>query len=903
MSASSNFSWCNFDPATLEAFCRALQYDGLNDPKARAEFLAERYHLPTTDFVSKTFAQIQHIWLRRNENITAGLVEALIKNGVGPRERPRDHKERTRFISQCNNRNVFRQYFLKALLKYGSGGNWTTESSFELDTAFPRFSILNTLEQSSDIRTPYDYQRRAWDELNLELTMAESTGRFEGFLVMPTGSGKTFTSARWLMENHINHGGRVLWLAHRHELLEQAAEAFAKCASLAKNLDEIRIRIVSGLHSPSASIESSDTVVCASIQSLARNTDVVSELLADDRLFLVVDEAHHASAKSYRDIIEQLRAKDRYKILGLTATPTRTIIHEQPILSRLFGNKRIFEIQTRDLIEKGFLSRPIPVTVKTNADVTKDLSPSDYTHLQSFNDLSEDWKNRIANITERNEAITKHYLENREKYGKTLVFAINIPHADLLCEHLREAGVTADYVASARLNGDPYDKREIISQFRDPNSGFDILINVMILTEGVDIPNIKTVFLTRPVQSEILLRQMVGRALRGPAAGGTKDAYLVSFQDRWRQFEEWERPLELIHDIIDLPAEEIINEGEDTDTIPVPDSLTDAVPWELIRKTAIEIRKIVKYGDVSAFEAIPAGWYVVEKQDDEDITRTLVPVYEHQRSSWDALFEDLESGSGELTQEIEAIRDEYFFDCDPPRPSSHEIDRIIDYMISEKRRPEYQALDGRDICDPSKIAEILWEYQLGPREERQLIERRYESPLAKAIFSSFEEFESTVLDERKALMSKKLGRKPRLASVVFSNWGSEFLTPGPYHNLSEILNRVLDQAREFRDFPGVLWNGSIHWTRRPMAGWYAKADWEPGTPKGSGVIRVNTLIDSPDVSLKTLEFIIWHEYLHLLLQSGHTPVFKRFERKWSGIREAERELATLNERFELSFYW
>jgi hypothetical protein len=224
-------------------------------------------------------------------------------------------------------------------------------------------------------------------------------------------------------------------------------------------------------------------------------------------------------------------------------------------------------------------------------------------------------------------------------------------------------------------------------------------------------------------------------------------------------------------------------------------------------------------------------------------------------------------------------------------------------VITEKRRPEYQPLDGRDICDPSKIAEILWEDQLGPREERKLIERRYESPLAKAIFPSFEEFESTVLDERKALMSQKLGRKPRLASVVFSSWGSDFLAPGPYHDLPMIMNRVLDQAREFRDFPNVLWNGSIHWTRRPMAGWYAKADWESGTPKGSGVIRVNTLIDSPDVSVKTLEFLVWHEYLHLLLQSGHTPVFNRFERKWPGIRDAERELATLNERFELSFYW
>ena len=903
MAYNTSFSWDRFDPASLEAFARALGYDGMNDPKARAAYLASIYHKPTSEFVDKTFYVIQTAWLRRNESVAAGLVDAFIKNGIGPREKPTNHTERLRFLGHCSNRTVFRQYFQKALLKYGSSGNWTEDTEFVLDTAIPRLSIIKPMQQMGEIREPYDYQKRAWDELNLNLAIAESTGRFEGFLVMPTGSGKTFTSARWLIESHINKGGRVLWLAHRHELLEQAAQAFATCAGLAKNLEELRIRIVSGFHCSSTAIGPNDTVVCASVQSLSRNPGIVSELVSDDRLFLVVDEAHHASAKSYKDIIDQLRKRPQFKILGLTATPTRTLVHEQPILGRLFGNKRIFEIETRELIEKGYLSRPIPVTVKTHSDVAAGMTNQDYEHLQSFNELSEAWKSRIANLTERNETISRHYLEHRDKYGKTLVFAINIPHAELLCERLREAGVLTDYVASTRLNGESYDKRELINQFRDPNSGLDILVNVMILTEGVDIPNVKTVFLTRPVKSEILLRQMVGRALRGPAAGGTKEAYLVSFQDRWREFEEWERPLEHLKDIIDIPLDDIVNDDDDPNSVPDPELLAEVIPWELIRKTSVEIRNLSRFSDVSSFEAVPAGWFVIEQQDDEDLTRILIPVYEHQRNCWDAVFDDIESGRSDESIQVESIRDDYFGDCDTPRPASHDIDRVIAYTQREKKRPLFQALEGRSECDPSNLATTIWERQLGPFEIDRMLARSHELPLAKAIFGTFEEFRDAVQREVNDLASLKLGRKPKLGVVEFEPWGNEIIAPGPFHDLDLTMTRVLEKAKQFRELPALPWNGSINWTRRPMKGWYGKAFWDDRMLKGDGVIKINCLLDSPNVDANTIEFLIWHEYLHLFLQDGHTPVFRRLEKKWHGIREAERELDTLSERFDFLFYW
>ena len=110
-----------------------------------------------------------------------------------------------------------------------------------------------------------------------------------------------------------------------------------------------------------------------------------------------------------------------------------------------------------------------------------------------------------------------------------------------------------EYIASYRLDDRTVNNRETLERFRDPQSGLDVLINVEILTEGVDVPNIQTVFLARPTHSEILLRQMIGRAMRGPNIPmGTEVAYLVSFEDHWSEFTEWEHPFELVPDIVEV---------------------------------------------------------------------------------------------------------------------------------------------------------------------------------------------------------------------------------------------------------------------------------------------------------------------------------------------------------------
>src|SRR3954454_15326592 len=171
------------------------------------------------------------------------------------------------------------------------------------------------------------------------------------------------------------------------------------------------------------------------------------------------------------------------------------------------------------LIERGILARPIPVRVRTQAEVERGLKPRDLERLTSLGDFSPELLGRIGRIEHRNRAIVDHYLKNRGRYGKTLIFASNVTHAALLADRLRAAGTRADYVASHRH--DHKDNRAILDRFRCP-SGPEVLISVNLLAEGVDLPAVQAVLLGRPTVSEILLRQMLGRALRGPAVGGTE---------------------------------------------------------------------------------------------------------------------------------------------------------------------------------------------------------------------------------------------------------------------------------------------------------------------------------------------------------------------------------------------
>jgi len=125
------------------------------------------------------------------------------------------------------------------------------------------------------------------------------------------------------------------------------------------------------------------------------------------------------------------------------------------------------------------------------------------------------------------------------------------------------------------------------------------------------------------------------------------------------------------------------------------------------------------------------------------------------------------------------------------------------------------------------------------------------------------------------------------------------IRPGPHHDLNALLKETLADGAKLlgRDLPH---HGAVEWSRRFIKGYYGKAWFKQQA--GVGPIKINVLLDSPDVSAATMKFLLWHEYLHLYLMAKHTEEFRRLERMWPGYVECDRELDALNEKFGVQ-YW
>ena len=191
-------------------------------------------------------------------------------------------------------------------------------------------------KKGKNSRHLYPHQADAIGELNL----INRRDEFNTLVVLPTGAGKTMTAATWLLTTAIDSQKKVLWLAHRHLLLEQAADAFAINAfsELLIKRQSFKYRIVSGRHDRPIHIKGDDDILIVSKDSIIRDLQSLNTWLkGEDELYLVIDEAHHATARSYRRIIEYVKSRVAHvKMLGLTATPFRTSEQEQGLLEDIY---------------------------------------------------------------------------------------------------------------------------------------------------------------------------------------------------------------------------------------------------------------------------------------------------------------------------------------------------------------------------------------------------------------------------------------------------------------------------------------------------------------------------------------------------------------------------------------
>lgn len=465
--------------------------------------------------------------------------------------------------------------------------------------------------------TLYSHQQEAMAALD----KANEKENFSGIVVIPTGGGKTMTAAYWLMKNAVNNHAKIIWIAHRNLLLEQAYYTLEKCTTpeLMPDRENFSMKIVSGEHEAAASISRNDEVLLVSRQSLQKNANVLDPWLMDysGTVYCVIDECHHSAARTYQKIYGYLTGICRnLKVIGLTATPFRTIEEETGILQKIFYDDIIYKTDLKVLIKKGILAYPKLVEVQTRESFGANLPDEIVRQINNTDNMPELFAKEIADNVQRNRLIVKTYCENREEYGKCIVFAVNRLQAMSLSKLFEQHGIKAETIISEGQNTQLIlknkDNARKIESFKYGN--LNVLINVLILTEGADFPKAHTVFLTRPTTSRVLMTQMVGRALRGPNAGGTKDAYIVSFIDDWQCKIAWESPSELdgyaISELENLQSGEpyatekiSVSEDEIADVTERADAYLKAVKPSLEYETkSIDISNII--GDLSTEEGV-----------------------------------------------------------------------------------------------------------------------------------------------------------------------------------------------------------------------------------------------------------------------------------------------------------
>lgn len=607
--------------------------------------------------------------------------------------------------------------------------------------------------KGSNTRTPYEHQRKAMEHLDL----MNKSKSYSTLVVLPTGGGKTYTASLWLLKNAIDKGKKILWIAHRQMLLEQAAESFQKYAyaEVVPHISSFAFRIVSGSssHDRTSDIKPKDNLLIVSKDSIGRNLNRLDSWLAgEDEIYLIVDEAHHSTAKTYRKVIEYVKSKvPCVKLIGLTATPFRTAESEQGLLAKIYtdGIKDgqvvhndigiAYQIGLKELINRQILSNPTFESCYTEEKFGESLGVDAWKSIQNFDAIPDDIAEQMAESAERNKLIVERYRKNQDKYGQTIVFAVNVMHAIQLTALFKKAGIKADYIVSSikdSVTGVTISSQENEQKIADYREGrLQVLINVNILTEGSDLPKTKTIFLARPTVSTILMTQMIGRALRGTKAGGTAEAYIVSFIDHWNEHIAWVNPESIFggsNEFVDNTADRL---KRDLRVI----AISKIEEFASILDDSIDTSAIEK---VPFIQRIPLGMYAFTylEKDGMDLSHQVM-VYDSTAEAYQNLMEALPSlfetfnateeylDDATLDKMEKTCRDSFFCGEMIPAYERKDVINILKYYAQYESAPQFYTFEDvdRNKLDVSKIAQHIWDEDMGERKKAEYIDSIWES--------------------------------------------------------------------------------------------------------------------------------------------------------------------------------
>ena len=317
------------------------------------------------------------------------------------------------------------------------------------------------------------YQAEAKDAILREWEQ----GRKRTLLVLPTGCGKTVVFSK-VAEDRVNRGGRVLVMAHRGELLDQAADKIRQATGFECAYEK----------AGASALGSMFPITVGSVQSLCTERRL-SRFPPDYYSSIIVDEAHHCLSDSYQRVLDYFAGAD---VLGVTATADRG---DKRNLGNFFDSLA-YEYTMTQAIRDGYLCPIRAQMIPLKLDISGvGLSNGDY-NAGEIGIALEPYLRQIAH------EIAENYADR-----KTVVFLPLIRISQAFCDLLNEMGVPA-----AEVNGNSADRAEILRDFE--NGRYSVLCNSMLLTEGWDCPSVDCVVMLRPTKVRSLYQQAVGRGTR-----------------------------------------------------------------------------------------------------------------------------------------------------------------------------------------------------------------------------------------------------------------------------------------------------------------------------------------------------------------------------------------------------
>ena len=317
-----------------------------------------------------------------------------------------------------------------------------------------------------------------------------SIGHRKTLLVLPTGCGKTVVAAD-VIQHQVKQGDRVLFMAHREELLTQAAD---------------KIKTVTGLDSAvekaeSTSLGSVFPVTVGSVQTLCRERRL-SRFSPEHFQTIIVDEAHHIMSDSYMTVMKHFPDS---RVMAITATPDRA---DRKNLGQ-YLDSLAYEYTLTQAIREGYLVPIKAQMIPLQLDISKvGITNGDY-NAGEIGSALEPYLRQIAR------EIADNYADR-----KIVVFMPLISISQKFCALLNEMGVPA-----AEVNGNSPDRAEILRDFEAGK--YSVCVNSMLLTEGWDCPAVDCIVILRPTKVRGLYQQMIGRGMR--LSPGKTELLLLDF--------------------------------------------------------------------------------------------------------------------------------------------------------------------------------------------------------------------------------------------------------------------------------------------------------------------------------------------------------------------------------------